>query len=245
MVLVVTATADSVYITSPKRGNHSGDPTSRFGPHDCINEATMRMFMDTTHESAIENKRISLSAYEYVRDVLTHVGEVKSMIRTVVEKETILSNLVSQVLNEQDNSKDYFPHYASTTNSRLFALETKQIILQEGVTGMKKHLDVRLNKIEEMITASAGLSQNAIITYSLVVLVSLAVILAAALWFVSYFAVNASPETPFIQRLTHSVWQAMSPHLHSSVIVQASSAPSEMPPSYSTVDITMTQSLDG
>lgn len=245
LCLGVIVMADSVYITTPKRSNHSGEPTSIFGPHDCVNESTMRIFMDTTQESAIENKRISLSAYEYVRDVLTHVSEVKTMIRTVVEKEMILSNLVSQVLNEQDNAKDYFPHYASTTNSRLFALETKQIVLQEGITEMKEHLDVRLNKIEEMITASTGLSRNAIISYSLVALVSLAVILAASLWCISHFAINANPETPFIQRLAHSVWRVISPHMHSSVIVQASSAPSEMPPSYSTVDITMAQSLDG
>ena len=242
-LLLMEINADSVYITTPKGGQRS-EAKNSVGPFNCVTADTMQLYMDNAQESVIEGKRISLSTYEYVRDVLTHIDGVKNMIRTVIEKEMVISTMVNEVLNIEENLKNQLPQYATNTNSRLFLIEQKQVAVQTEVKEMKAHLDARLNKLEEMIVASAGLSQNAIITYSVVVLVSIVIILVGALWFISYFAISASPDTAFIQRLTRNVWEAMMPHTLSTVTVQAASSVPEMPPSYSTVDVSSPQTTD-
>lgn len=242
--LVTAVTSDSVYITSPKGGSQSPKSSSNKGVHDCVSNTSMRIHMDAVQDFATETKRISLSVYEYVRDVLTHAANIKTMIRTVTEKVAVQNTLASQILNNQDNMKDYLPQYVTNTNSRLYVIEQTQATLQSDLDKLKDHIDVRLNKLEEMIVASSGLSQTAIITYSVVVLVSITIILVGALWFISYFAINANPETPFIQRLAQNIWRGMNLHAHSSVIVHASPAMSEMPPSYSSVDVSMTHTME-
>lgn len=232
--------SDSVHITTPAG--------ARIGPWNCIKDATMRLYMGAvqeqrkaTVEATVETKRVAFATYEDVRDVLVHVDNIKTMLREVVEKEMILTTLTNQLLNDQTNVNKYLPQYATKTNSRLFALEQEQIELKTELTEMKKHFDVRLDKVEEMIVASAGLSQTAIITYSVVILVSLAVILAAVMLCVSYFATNATPETPFVQRMAHCVWRALpfDAQSSSSITVHAPSTVPDMPPSYSTVDISL------
>ena len=82
-------------------------------------------------------------------------------------------------------------------------------IEEREATKKSENVSARLDKLEQMIIESAKLSQNAIITYSVVIVLALGMILFAVLLFVSYFAAHATPETPFIQRVAQSVWRLL------------------------------------
>ena len=215
---------DSIYYTTPSNGkNYRLNPDGVVTAHtqDCQNIASADAQFNTLQTIAEDAKHLMFTTYESVRDSLIHLDNNKDVLNEIIDTEDTIYDLLLELQRKQDSFDSFLPTFVNNLNSKLDKLSTQQTGFRDAQEA--ENFPKRMTQLEEMIKESAKLSQKAIITYSVVIIICVMLIIFAVLLFASHFAANATPETPFVQRVAQSVFDLLPHDSRSTMIVHADS----------------------
>ena len=190
------------------------------------------------HEDVLRDmKGIALTAYEDTRDLIAYTKMLQNMVQDLIERDIQMTTHILQLTRLTENIDIYLPNYATQTNSKLHSLDQRQDRMENLVHAMNG----RLIRQDSLIVESAKLSQAAIITYSIITILSVLLISFGIMLFLSYFASSASADTPYIQRVAKTVFSMIPLSMINGRMVtempRTVPTVTELPPSYSTVHL--------
>ena len=185
-----------------------------------------------------ELKGVTMVSYENTLDLITYAKTLQSMVQELVDKDVLMTAHVLQLTREIKSMDAQLSSYASQTNSRLYGVEKHHSKLERHMIAVNN----RLVRQASLVKESGRLSQSAIITYSVVIIIAITFIAIMILLFLSYFAASATADTPFIQRVARTVFSMVPRAVINGQLtaVQPVTVPrvADLPPSYSVVNLT-------